>query len=182
MSVLPWFEHDEAQKCAFFKSSQRIGNMSFALTALLQPDVVIMCNDGSSLLAHQIVLGQSQKLNAALRFASMRDEYHHDESTLSTIDSDAITLEVDLTYDICRQLLVHLYHGSTLEKLPTDPHECYLQILELILVADEYICTSLIHECIQRLLASFDMYDRCFCSYCQRCTEKHTNEKLKPDA
>ena len=176
MSVLPWFDCDGAQKCAFFNSTERIGNMSFALTDIQQPDVVIICNDGFTLLAHRIVLTQSQKLHAAIRFACMRDAHRHVECTASTTERDTVTLNVDLPYDMCRILLIHMYHGSILDELPADPHEFCLHILELILVADEYICTSLIRECILRLLASVDTFDRCFCSYCQGSTDRHGND------
>jgi hypothetical protein len=45
------------------------------------------------------------------------------------------------------------------------------------LVADEYICTSLIRECMLRLLASVDMFDRCFCCYCQEGTMRHSSDE-----
>lgn len=165
MSVLPWFEHDGAQNCGFFKSVERIGSTSCALTDLQEPDVIIACNDGKTLLAHRTVLGQSQKLQAAIRFVSMRDEHSKKDDITSC---DTITLKVDLAYSICRQLLIHMYHGSLLlDERPADPHEFCLQMFELIVVADEYICTSLIRECILRLLATADMFDRCYCRHCQ---------------
>jgi hypothetical protein len=78
-----------------------------------------------------------------------------------------LELKVDLTYDTCLRLLEHLYHSSLSSALPTDKSACCLELLELILVGDEYICMSLVHECLLRLLASSDTYNQCFCAFCR---------------
>ena len=100
----------------------------------------------------------------------MAHQGHGEDTILLTTETETttaiITLEMDLPYDICRQLLIHMYHGSLLldDDWPVDKrYECGEQLLALALVGDEYICPTLTCECVNRLLASVDAYDQCMC-------------------
>jgi ankyrin repeat protein len=162
MAKLSLFENVNVKKCAFLSSSQEgVANISLDDEGLDRPDVVITCIDGQCLYAHRAVLARSAKLDAAIRFATMCNE--------ST--NDLLQVNVDLSYKTCRQLLIHLYHGSLLyfDENPSimNPYECCMELLELMVMADEYLCQSFIVECIIRLLASNNDYDRCYCSYCR---------------
>lgn len=115
-------------------------------------------------MAHQLVLSQSGKLDAAIRFASMaREQLQEDGKAVTT---SLLAIDVDLSGKTCRWLLEHMYHGSIAGGLSKYPHESCQELLELLLVGEEFICRSLVQECEMRMLSSDSFFDRCLCSYC----------------
>jgi len=118
-----------------------------------------------------IVSQQSARLEAAIRFARMssRDD-----------DNDQL-YEIDLRENptrLCLLLLQHLYHGSICCGLPTNPADCCQDLLDLLLLAEEFLCPSLAQECEMRLL-SINPW-ACFCSSCNRATTEAFSGKKLP--
>ena len=134
-----------------------IGDDSMAADEFPSPDFVLVANDGTRFYTHSTILSQkSEKLEAAFRFTSMSHPHHEDDSVSE--------VQVDLPSKMCVWLLHHIYHGS----LPRDvwsgsSDSARENLLQLLLLGDQYICASLVLECELRLLS---LEERCFCWYC----------------
>ena len=107
-----------------------------------------------NILAHKsIVSSKSGKLAAAIRFseAQLRD------------NSERLSVRIDLPFPVAKMLLSHIYHGSIVFGLKSSSPslQCY-QLLDLVLLAEEYICPTLILECEMRLLGC----GQCVCQNC----------------
>ena len=130
----------------------------------LQPDVVLRTDAGEEFLVHsQILSAKCEKLGAAFRFRS-------------NTDSDSKTvLQIQITMDskLCKFFLQHIYHGSMsigwTNDSGDDPSQNVSDLLELMLIGEEYICPSLIQECELRLLGAMiasSQLGECVCPSC----------------
>lgn len=124
-----------------------------------RPDIVILSNDGKRFSAHSEILSEKcAKFAAAIRF---------DRMTRSS--EGRMEIQVDATSDICLLLLQHVYHGSMITTCIDDPMSTdsfVHKLLDLLVLAEEYICPSLTQECAMRLLSS-DIY-QCACRSCTK--------------
>jgi ankyrin repeat protein len=124
-------------------------------------DFIIVAEDGIRLGTHSsILLQKSEKLGAAFRFASMSQKWDKDHGTL-------LQMEVSIPSEMCVWLLHHIYHGSLPSIVWSGPIDCAREnLLELLLIGDEFLCPSLVQECEIRLVSA---EKRCFCwSCCER--------------
>lgn len=132
-----------------------------------KPDVVLICPEGTRFEAHSLILSQySQKLAAAIRFATISVPRHQLLNGHNNIE-----VLVDVPSKQLRWMLEHMYHGSIVVGRFSKNRsitETFYELLELLLIADEFICPSLIQECEMRLLATD--YCKCFCWYCNNPT------------
>lgn len=106
------------------------------------------------ILAHKsIVSSKSGKLAANIRF-----------SEAQLMDSNApLFVRIDLPLPVAKMLLSHIYHGSIVFGLKSgSPSLQCTQLLDLVLLAEEYLCPTLILECEMRLLGS----GQCVCRNC----------------
>jgi hypothetical protein len=121
----------------------------------LKEDEFYLIVEHQKLIAHKsIVSRKSGKLAAAIRF---------NESQLAN-DSDSLSIRLDLPLAVAKLLLAHIYHGSIIFGLKAAADLQCQQLLELALLAEEYLCPSLIMECEMRLLAYGSR--ECVCRNC----------------
>mmetsp|Transcript_14276 Transcript_14276/g.29044 ORF Transcript_14276/g.29044 Transcript_14276/m.29044 type:complete len:757 (+) Transcript_14276:3-2273(+) len=136
--------------------------------AALQTEEFYVVSEGEKLLAHKsICSAKCFKLAAAIRFyeANERAAEFHDGRLL---------IRVELPLLKCKMLLSHIYHGSIVFGLHESPMKQCDQILEMALIAEEYLCPTLIMECEMRLLngtilpsTSFnEASSYCICVHC----------------
>jgi hypothetical protein len=136
----------------------------------LNEDLFALVTDGGAqFLAHGSIMSQkSAKLAAAVRFATMNQA----EAT------DGITeIPVGIDPRLCQLMLQHMYHGSISFGWSRSSEQNTRDILELLFVAEEFLCPSLVQECEMRLLSASPT--SCFCWSCAK-TVRHVkcNEKL----
>jgi hypothetical protein len=164
MLVLPWFNQFSLRfQCSWILRAKPEDTLLVGAT-LIDPDIVLVCKDGGRFLVHnEVVSNASDKLAAAIRFAEM-SRANTGENTRP--GGGSFELDVDMPTQCCRWLLEHIYHGSIAGGLSNDAGECCYELLELLLIAEEFLCKSLAQECEMRLLSSADTCNICFCSYC----------------
>jgi hypothetical protein len=130
------------------------------ITDPLAPDVVLVTDDKVEFHVHRKILSHaSAKLEAAIRFATMREINYESES-----ESRIPTVDVGIESATCRLFLQHVYHNSLGDALSPELNVCCSELLELLIVAEEFLCPSLAQECEMRLLSA-DPY-RCICPFC----------------
>ena len=113
---------------------------------------------GERLLAHKSIVSEKcGKLAAQIHFTESLQEISD--------DGDYLTVQIDLPLLEAKMLLSHCYHGSIAFGLKRAPIEQCSQLLELALVAEEYICPSLLAECELRLLEK-SYTGVCICHRC----------------
>jgi hypothetical protein len=120
---------------------------------ILENDEGYMIVEDSRLLVHRSIIScKCAKLGAAFRFAELS---HTDAS------NDKVCIEVNISLSMCKLLVQHCYHGSIVSGLSSDALLCCNELLELALVAEEFLCPSLVKECEMRILATDPR--ACFC-------------------
>jgi hypothetical protein len=156
----------------------------------LVPDVSLVVSDGTIFAVHSaVVSAKSAKLAAAIRFEKMQRGCNDSDGSLMCVN-------VDITGQLCQLLLEHIYHRSVVslhsmlsggtkarsgattttstttattivgDKGPTAKREYCNVLLQLLLVAQEFLCPSLILECEMRLLTGNVVCCKCpLCSY-----------------
>jgi len=161
MLELPWCNLASRFECAWINSVAEDGNETSK--RFPDPDVILVCNDGEKFLVHGCVVSHaSDRLAAAIRFAAMSQDPTEGSSTVT---KGPLKMKIDMSAKFCRWMLEHMYHGSIASGLSVHPTECCRQLMELLLISEEYLCKSLVQECEMRLLSS-NYCDQCFCCYC----------------
>ncbi|GKY91885.1 hypothetical protein MPSEU_000160100 [Mayamaea pseudoterrestris] len=160
MLHMPWMTSADVKSssCQFVKTNVNRGSFS-------RPDVIIKADDGKRFAAHASILSEkSEKLAAAVHFHLMSKQ-----------ESDMLEIHLDASSELCLFFLQHIYHGSMLklEVLNKDPVRIVHSILDLLILADEYIVPSLTQECVMRLLSK----DICQC-FCRSCTKTVYDQSL----
>eukprot|EP00804_Cyclotella_cryptica_P023811 CCRYP_011188-RA/>CCRYP_011188-RA protein AED:0.01 eAED:0.01 QI:82/1/1/1/1/1/3/535/1451 len=121
----------------------------------LKDDEFYLIVEDEKIIAHKsIVSTKSGKLAAAIHFNEAQRERN----------SDHLSVEIDLPVALAKMLLTHIYHGSIAFGLKTNPTTQCHQLLELALLAEEYLCPTLILECEMRLLKHGGK--ECICRHC----------------
>ncbi len=134
----------------------------------------------TKLLAHKsIVSARSGKLAAHIRFIESREE----ESS----NGAKISLNVEIPLLAAMMLLSHCYHGSIAFGLKKSLAEQCNQLMEMALIAEEYICPSLLLECELRLVmptSHLEKYDcnPCICSQCNGCLSSSEKSEVPYDS
>ena len=128
-------------------------------SSFLVEDEFFLVADGENLLAHKsIISAKSDKLAARIRFTK--------GSAKECPSADRLAVHVDLPLLVAKMLLCHCYHGSITFGLMKSPTKQCHQLLEMALVADEYLCPSLLLECKIRLLMQTSSRCEYICPYC----------------
>ena len=155
MTQLPWMEGQIDCDCRVLTE---VGTpTSFRIP---EPDVVLIGNDGARLIAHSSVLSRLDgMLGAALRFAAM--------SATGASESRG-EIQMNGSFKLLKWMLQHMYHGSLLlsECDLRDPSTTANELLDLLLLAEECLCPTLMQECEVRLLSAHPC--RCFCASCSK--------------
>jgi len=162
LTELPWFHlRMNGVNCSWMKNitSNSLEKEHVDYSSFLAQDEFFLVVDGEKLLAHKsIVSAKSGKLAAQIRFT----KGHLQERP----SSDRLAVHVDLPLLAAKMLLSHCYHGSiTFGWMKSSLKQCH-QLLEMALVAEEYLCPSLLLECEIRLLMQTSSRCECICPYC----------------
>ena len=144
--------------CPWLSSNYSMDHNS---TESREDKVILVANDNVRFVVHGLLVSQkSVKLASAIRFARMNKE----SSTANKYNIPEIRLDVDPR--LCRFMLQHIYHGSVSTGWSKSDETVCQDILDLMIFAEEALCTSLIQECEMRLLSSDPR--RCFCWSCAK--------------
>ena len=156
---IPWVQNEVHKAECFCPWVSSNAQTTDTPPDLLAKDALtLIANDGSRFLVHApIVSEKSGKLASALRFAQM----NCDEDSFGEV----INLEVAIAPDFCRLMIQHMYHGSICFGWPNlNDNEMCRYLLELMLIAEEFLVPSLVQEIEMRLMSSKPL--RCFCWDC----------------
>ena len=131
-------------------------------------DTCFLIVEGQRLRAHKSILSyKSGKFEAAIRFADMNSCNVDHASSITEV-----SLDTPLRY--VRLLVTHCYHGSIVTGLSSDLTQCVQELLDLYLIAQEFLCPSLSLECEMRLLSATPY--RCYCWNC--CDRVEANTRM----
>jgi ankyrin repeat protein len=120
--------------------------------------IVLIADDGTRFVVHGSIVSQkSAKIASAVRFAKMNQSFGHNKPP---------EIQVAVEPRLCKLMLQHFYHGSISCGWSRGREQSCRDILELMLVAEEFLCLSLIQECEMRLLSTDPT--RCFCWSCAK--------------
>ena len=163
LAQLQWFREDATNAtsnlyCSWTQEALEIDNANEVDGDDDFPgEMCLLCVGTEKLLVHAKILSRrSLKLDAAIRFAALQDNQS---------DADGpIELTIDAPLHLIKLFLQHCYIGSIVVGLPPEPHCLVETLLELALLADEYLCPSLLQECELRLLSP--NLSRCYCVNC----------------
>ena len=167
LSELPWFSaRSHRVQCKWMRTILSKFSTEEILTYKRQlvDDEFYLVVGEAKLLAHKsIVSARSGKLAAHIRFV----ESHANEPTYD----GRLLVSVDIPFLAAMMLLSHCYHGSIAFGLVKSPVKQCDQLLEMTLLAEEYLCPSLLIECELRLLMHKSYleehdYNPCICMQC----------------
>ena len=119
----------------------------------LSNQVVLVTETQDFLVDTEIVSRKSAKLAAAIRFESMNQT-----------SRGPARIRLGISAHMCRWLLQHIYHGSIVSDWHPDPLECASDLMECAMIAEEFLCPSLLQECEMRLLSANPF--QCYCWSC----------------
>ena len=173
LATLPWFKtRVNGVNCNWLKRvmlDPKLQEVDYQ-GAVKDDEFDLVVEGGVKLCAHRsIVSVRCGKLAAQIRFT---------ESNSS--DVDRLTIHVDLPPLVTKMLLSHIYHGSVSFGLRGSPTEQCQQLLELALLAEEYLCPSLLLECELRLLERSSC-TLCICPQCSGGKQISTNHVSPTD-
>lgn len=172
---IPWMndllQKSTSTQCSCMKENNRTDpEWGKDSTLDILSDLVVLVTDSGSerITVHgSIVSQQSAKIAAAIRFEKMRGE--HQDTELPEINLG------DTPTRLCMIMIQHLYHGSIVCGLSSNSSQCCQDLLDLLFLAEEFLCPSLTQECEMRLLSSNPW--GCFCSSCNRATNMIATSK-----
>jgi len=173
LATLPWFKtRMNGVNCNWLKrvmSDPKLQEVDYQ-RAVNNDEFDLVVEGGVKLCAHRsIVSAKCGKLAAQIRFT---------ESNSS--DGDRLNVHVDLPQLVAKMLLSHIYHGSIVFGLRGSSTEQCQQLLELALLAEEYLCPSLLLECELRLLERSSC-TLCICPQCSGGKQISTNHVSSTD-
>jgi hypothetical protein len=136
----------------------------------MKDDEFYLITKSGKILTHKsIVASKSGKLAAAIRFNEARRDDKH----------KYISVQTNLSDKDAAIMLAHIYHGSIVAGLKIGAiHQCH-QLLELALLAEEYLCPTLLLECEMRLLKYRDR--QCICPNCLADQRQNTGAEAEDE-
>ena len=155
LSALPWtnkFSFD----CEWMRKTSKVNYDQIKTIDLVDDEFFLLVENERLLLHKSIISARSGKLAAAIHF--METQSQHDEG------HEKLHVSVDLPLLLAKLFLCHCYHGSLSHGLVSSPLKRSEQLLELALLAEEYLCPSLLAEVEMRMLETKS--NDCFCAYC----------------
>ena len=149
---MPWMQTDGDIKCSWVIAHG--GDSVKQIEAIQEDQVVLIAKGGERFVANSSLLSQkSEKLAGAIRFATMNGASHC-----------PVEVRLEVSAHFCMWILQHIYHGSVVSGWHPDPCQCASDLLELAVIAEEFLCPSLVQECEMRLLSA-DPF-QCYCWSC----------------
>lgn len=123
--------------------------------------VVLTSHDGASFNVHEFILAEkSAKFDSAIRFHKMHGDHNGD-----------VELNVPIGAELLQSMIHHFYHGSLSFWPDLSQQELGSYLLELWVVAEEFLCADLMQEIQMRLLSSDPL--KCFCWSCCQMVSIH---------
>lgn len=168
---MDWFReqhHRSSFRCSWLADNQVVGSFD-DWEKWRDEEVLLIAVDGTCFTVHDsIVSSKSAKLASAIRFANMKN-------TNVTSPTKKV-IDLDISSQLCGWMLQHIYHGSIAFEWSRGEPTCQ-DILELMVVAEEFLCFSLLQECEMRLLHSNP--STCFCWSCAKSVKTHSEELVE---
>lgn len=162
MTSMDWFQSSKhGVKCKWLHRLTSKNN-THSCTYNVADDEFYLVVENEKLLAHKsICSAKCNKLAAAIRF-------HEANIQTEPSPEEQLSIQIDLPLLACKMLLCHIYHGSIVFGLLKTPLKQCDQLLEMALIAEEYLCPSLMIECEMRLLSPHnkDISFACICPHC----------------
>lgn len=167
LSKLGWWITDIDMKdvqCNWMRDKLRNGND--VTSSDTEEGTCVLVIEGRRLVAHQSILSsKSPKLAAAIRFALLNHEQSSSPDCVGGVtDLNAVEIPLNLSLKMASLFIQHCYHGSIISGLSPDNKTCCRELLELSLLAEEFLCPSLSLEVEMRLISSKPR--SCFCWCC----------------
>lgn len=135
-------------------------------------DLCILVVEGMHYKAHKSILKRrSGKFSAAISFHEMRHKIDCHKN------DDMFMISLDISKELLRLLIEHIYHGSIISELSCHSNACCEQLFDLYFVAQEYMCPTLAQEIEMRLLSSDPYF--CSCWNCCMFNETSTNDEYQ---
>lgn len=172
---IPWVQDEVRQaECSCPWMSRNASKCHPPPDLSAEDALMLIANDGSKFSVHAPTVSEkSGKLASALRFAKMKK----DEDSIDEV----INLEVDIAPEFCKLMIQHMYHGSICFGWPSlDNNEMCRFLLELMLIAEEFLIPSLVQEIEMRLLSSNPT--TCFCWNCCEALRVASSDDGKKEA
>lgn len=153
---MPWMDTSDSTQCSWFKMMVACETGGFDESFDRSTNCILLVTAEQSFLVHEtIVSRKSEKLAAAIHFAA----------TTQKENDRPIELRLGISAKLCQWLLQHIYHGSILSGLAfSNAQQGCQDMLDLMLIAEEFLCPTLMQECVMRLLSSDSA--QCFCWNC----------------
>eukprot|EP00980_Cylindrotheca_fusiformis_P020315 scaffold7344_cov145-Cylindrotheca_fusiformis.AAC.13 len=144
-------------KCSWMGDNLNIDDTGEDTSSL--GDRVVFAAGSAKFVIHDSVVGpKSTKLASAIRFAKMNDDLHK--------DNEIPEIALDIDPRLFMFLLQHIYHGSICTGWSLQSDQVCRDILDLMVIAEEFLCPSLAQECEMRLLSANPT--ACFCWACSK--------------
>lgn len=156
---MPWMKNDMEKfgsSCPWFSTKNTNASAGTNAEAKVQDRVILVAGKNERfVVSSSIVAQKSAKFESAIRFAKMN------EST-----TEITEIQLDMDPRLCKFMLQHIYHGSICTGWSGNNEQICQDLLDLMVVAEESLCFSLIQECEMRLLSSNPT--SCFCLSCSK--------------
>jgi hypothetical protein len=176
---MPWMREMEGKfggsSCAWLSSAdERDKSIADDDMSMISDQLVLVANDGTRFLVHGSLLSKkSAKLAAAIRFAKMNPSETSDCGGMRVVN-------VGIEPHLCRWMLQHMYHGSITCGWSRNNEQNCRELLELLLIAEEFLCWTLVQECEMRLLAGSSPR-LCYCWSCAKAVRCRKADQSKDE-
>jgi Ankyrin repeats (3 copies) len=155
-----WMQHESDVSCAWILNQTDDLDSGEDSEDL---EIVVLVAEEVRFLAHTWLISKKcAKLEAAIRFAKSS----HVDTT------PQIEIELDISAKQCKWLLQHIYCGSIVSGWSATFWE---ELFDLALIAQEYLCPSLLQECELRIVSG--LVNQCFCWSCCH-SRRHVDEGI----
>jgi len=165
---MPWMRSCLDVFCSCYWLTENLDKTEMAPTEdIHDEEVALVSQEGLKFITHgSIISCKSGKLESAIRFAKMNSRYRSGET---------VELQIPIPAEMLRHMIQHFYHGSICFTGPpmSDKGLCRY-LLELMIVAEEFLCLDLVKEIEMRLLSSDPQ--SCFCWNCCRAVRAHPRQ------
>jgi hypothetical protein len=144
-----WMLHENDVSCTWILNQRDDLDIIIASEGL---ETIVLVAENVRFLAHTwLVSKKSAKLEAAIRFAK--------RSRAET--TSQVEIQLDISAKQCKWLLQHIYCGSIVSGWSATFWE---ELIDLALIAQEYLCPSLLQECEIRIVCG--LIKQCLCWSC----------------
>jgi ankyrin repeat protein len=165
---MPWLKTNTTVMCPWISGNTPCTR---SLSLRREDEMVLTTNDGGRFKVHELIITQkSAKLDSAIRFGRMNSGERAADGVFE--------LFVPIQTPFLQAMIQNFYHGSIFCWPTLTKDELCRFLLELMLVAEEFLCHDLMKEIEMRLLSSEPQ--KCFCWSC--CDSVRIHPSHHPDS